>query len=99
MGPTFAPGGVPGLARSASTRPAPAEALAWRRGHLRGAGLLPDLFFPADRSWLASALWDDTWTDFGGWAELVAALQRNSVVNARQVHPDEDAVAPGVTRE
>jgi hypothetical protein len=62
-------------------------------------GGLPDLFFPADRTWLASALWDDTWTDFGGSAELVDALQRDPIANARQVQPDQDAVPPGVTRE
>ena len=53
---------------------------------------LPDLFFPADRTWLVSALWDDTWTDFGGSAELIDALQRDPIANARQVQPDQDAV-------
>jgi hypothetical protein len=48
---------------------------------------------------LASALWDDTWTDFGGSAELIEALQRDPIANARQVQPDQDAVPPGVTRE
>src|SRR5215213_7611551 len=55
--------------------------------------------FPADRSWLASALWDHTWTDFGGSAELIEALQRDPIANARQVQPDQDAVPPGLTRE
>jgi hypothetical protein len=75
----------------------PEQALTWRTGHMRGGllGGLPDLFFPADRTWLASALWDDTWTDFGGSAELVDALQRDSIANARQVQPDQDAVPPG----
>jgi hypothetical protein len=43
------------------------------RGGLIGG--LPDLFFRA-RTWLAFALRDDTWTDFGGSAELIEALQR-----------------------
>jgi len=79
----------------------PEQALTWRSGHMRGGvlGGLPDLFFPADRTWLASALWDDTWTDFGGSAELVDALQRDPIANARQVQPDQDAVPPGLTRE
>ncbi len=77
----------------------PEEALSWRTGHMRGGGALPDLFFPADRSWLVSALWDDTWTDFGGSVELVEALQGDPIANARRVHPDQDAVPPGVTRE
>jgi hypothetical protein len=79
----------------------PEQALTWRAGHMRGGdlGALPDLFFPADRSWLISALWDDTWTDFGGSGELVDALQRDPIANTRKVQPDEDAVPPGVTRE
>ncbi|WP_231924285.1 hypothetical protein [Micromonospora chokoriensis] len=77
----------------------PEQALTWRTGHMRGDGPLPDLFFPADHSWLVSALWDDTWTDFGGSADMVARLRRNPLVNARPVGPDEDACPPGLTRE
>jgi len=79
----------------------PEQALGWRTGHLRGglSGALPDLFFPADRSWLVSALWDDTWTDIGGPVPLIQALVRNPLTNARQVDPDEDALPPGLTRE
>jgi hypothetical protein len=62
-------------------------------------GALPDLLFPADRSWLVSALWDDTGTDIGGPTALITALRRNPVVNARPVGPDEDALPPGLTRE
>jgi hypothetical protein len=77
----------------------PEQALTWRRGHMRGDGTLPDLFFPADRSWLVSALWDDAWTDAGGPAALIAALRRNPLVRARPVRLDEDALPPGLTRE
>ncbi|MGI5520837.1 hypothetical protein ACQEUX_07765 [Micromonospora sp. CA-259024] len=77
----------------------PEQALTWRTGHMRGDGSLPDLFFPADRSWLVSALWDDTWTDIGGSVDVLAALQRNPLVNARLVHPDEDALPPGLARD
>ena len=73
----------------------PEQALTWRTGHMRGDGPLPDLFFPADRSWLVSALWDDTWTDIGGSAAVIAALHRNPLVNARPVGPDEDALPAG----
>lgn len=73
----------------------PEQALTWRTGHLRGDGALPDLFFPADRSWLVSALWDDTWTDIGGSTLVLAGLRRNPLVNARLVQPDEDACPPG----
>jgi hypothetical protein len=77
----------------------PEQALTWRRGHMRGEGALPDLFFPADRSWLVSALWDDTWTDIGGSSDLVTALQNNPRVNARRVRPTEDALPPGLIRD
>nr|WP_305787525.1 hypothetical protein [Actinoplanes lichenis] len=77
----------------------PAQALTWRRGHMRGDGALPDLFFPQDRSWLASALWDDTWTCVGGPENLIDALRREPLLNARRVTPDEDALPPGLTRE
>jgi hypothetical protein len=78
----------------------PEEALTWRKGHMRsGDGSLPDLFFPADRSWLVSALWDDTWTCIGGPVALVDALVHNRIVQARRVRPDEDALPPGLTRD
>ncbi|MEU8113778.1 hypothetical protein [Micromonospora sp. NPDC048947] len=77
----------------------PKQALSWRAGHMRGDGALPDLFFPEDRSWLVSALWDDTWTDIGASGAVLAALRRNPLVNARLVGPDEDACPPGLTRD
>lgn len=77
----------------------PHEALTWRFGHMRGDGCLPDLFFPADRSWLVSALWDDTWTDVGGAVALIDALHDNPLANARPVGPDDDALPPGLIRE
>ncbi|RAO39477.1 hypothetical protein PSN13_00501 [Micromonospora saelicesensis] len=77
----------------------PEQALSWRTGHMRGDGALPDLFFPADRSWLVSALWDDTWTDIGASVAVLTALRRGPLVNARLVGPDEDACPPGLTRD
>ncbi|MFI6783084.1 hypothetical protein [Micromonospora sp. NPDC050276] len=77
----------------------PEQARTWRTGHMRGDGALPDLFFPRDRSWLVSALWDDSWTDVGGSAAVITRLQRNPLVNARRVAPDEDACPPGLTRD
>jgi len=79
----------------------PAEALRWRTGHMRGGihGSLPDLFFPADRSWLVSALWDDTWCCIGGPEVLVDGLTREPLANARRVQLDEDSLPPGLTRE
>jgi hypothetical protein len=78
----------------------PEQALTWRTGHMRASeGSLPDLFFPADHSWLVSALWDDTWTDIGGTAALINALHHNRLINARPVGHDEDVLPPGLTRD
>jgi hypothetical protein len=77
----------------------PEQALTWRTGHMRGEGSLPDLFFPADRSWLVSALWDDTWTCIGGSDAVIVTLQHDPLANARRVRPDQDALPPGLTRD
>ena len=51
----------------------PDQAATWReRDPWRG--VLPDLMFPADRSWLISTLWDDDWTCVGGPAALIEGL-------------------------
>lgn len=78
----------------------PEEALTWREGgHTRaGDGVLPDLFFPADRSWLVSGLWDDGWTCIGGPADLIEALRRDPDVAARPIGPDDDRKPPGLSR-
>jgi hypothetical protein len=76
------------------------QALGWRSGHMRAPyGVLPDLFFPEDRSWLVSALWDDTWTCMGGPSELIEILQRDPLVRARRVEPEDDATPPGRDRD
>lgn len=78
----------------------PEQALAWRTGHLRdGSGSLPDLFFPQDRSWLVSALWDDAWSCVGGPAAVVEALVRDPLVGGRRVQPEEDLLPPGLRRD
>jgi hypothetical protein len=75
----------------------PEQALTWRIGHMRSPqfGMVPDLFFPADRSWLVSALWDDTWTCVGGTNELIDRLRLDPRVQARPVQLGEDATPPG----
>jgi hypothetical protein len=79
----------------------PAEALTWRTGHMRGGmpGALPDLFFPQDRSWLVSGLWDDAWCCVGGSAAVVHALTREPLANARRVGADEDVLPPRLARD
>jgi hypothetical protein len=73
------------------------QVLTWRVGHMRSPqyGVLPDLFFPADRSWLVSALWDDTWTCVGGTTELIDRLHLDPRIQARPVQLGEDATPPG----
>lgn len=77
----------------------PEQALSWRRGHMRGDGTVPDLFFPADRSWLVSALWDDGWTCIGGPTAAIDALLAEPATHARRVTTDEDALPPGLVRD
>ena len=72
------------------------QALSWRVGDMRSQyARLPDLFFPADRSWLVSALWDDTWTCVGGSEVLIDQLEQDPAIQARRVGLDEDATPPG----
>jgi len=52
----------------------PHEARTWRSDEGRWFTALPELMFPADRSWLVSSFWDDAWAGVGGSAELIAAL-------------------------
>jgi hypothetical protein len=78
----------------------PEQALTWRTGHMRAQyGVLPDLFFPEDRSWLLSALWDDTWTCIGGPRILIEALHHDPLVQAHRVQLGVDAKPPGRERD
>jgi hypothetical protein len=61
-------------------------------------GVLPDLTFPADRSWLVSTLWDDDWTCIGGSKNLVGAFLAHSDLRHRAREVDssvKDATPPG----
>ena len=75
----------------------PHQAATWRRRRLEtSAGRsLPDLMFPADRSWLVSRLWDDDWTCIGGPTDLMTRFSSHPVLEARLVALDEDATPPG----
>lgn len=66
----------------------PEQALTWYES-------LPDLIFPADRSWLLSTLWDDSWTCIGGPSSLIDALAADAAFGARRVVPGQDATPPG----
>lgn len=77
----------------------PEQARAWReRDHWKSP--LPDLMFPADRSWLVSTLWDDGWTCIGGSRKLVNGFLAHPDLRhrTRQVDPSlEDSTPPGHT--
>jgi hypothetical protein len=75
----------------------PEQAATWRTTRLgtfwRGA--LPNLMFPADQSWLVSALWDDDWSCIGGSTNLVRSLLAHPDLEARSVALGQDAAPPG----
>jgi hypothetical protein len=75
----------------------PQQAATWRQRDLRSfrKGALPNVMFPAGRSWLVSALWDDDWTCIGGPAGLVDSFVRHPRLQARRVTPSQDATPPG----
>lgn len=78
----------------------PAEAASWRREDKSSfwGSVLPNLMFPADRSWLVSTLWDDDWTCVGGSAPLVRGLLDDDELGPRArriVDLHVDATPPG----
>jgi hypothetical protein len=77
----------------------PEQAVSWRR-YSSGSiwpDRLPDLMFPADRSWLVSTLWDDDWACVGGPVPLVDGFLNDPDLRARtrRVGVSEDATPPG----
>jgi hypothetical protein len=76
----------------------PVQAATWRRtetGESWWRDVLPDLMFPADRSWLVSTLCDDDWTCVGGPASLMDRLLAHPDLQARPAHLGEEAIPPG----
>jgi hypothetical protein len=73
----------------------PRQAATWRRNELWWRDVLPDLMFPADRSWLVCTLCDDDWTCVGGPAGLVDTLVAHPDLRARRVRAGEEATPPG----
>ena len=75
----------------------PEQAATWRRDDPGSfwIGVLPNLMFPADRSWLVSTLWDDDWSCIGGSDELVGSFLRHPDLRARPVALGQDATPPG----
>lgn len=76
----------------------PEQAGTWRQAGWEG--VLPDLMFPADRSWLFSTLWDDDWSCIGGSRGLVDAFLGHLDLRDRVREVDlstKDATPPGHT--
>ena len=73
----------------------PKQAATWRRNDPGSYGVLPNLMFPADRSWLVSTLWDNDWSCVGGSAGLVGRFLRHPDLQARPVALGQDATPPG----
>jgi hypothetical protein len=75
----------------------PEQAATWRRSGGRSfwKGALPNLMFPADRSWLISTLWDDDWTCIGGPTALVGRFLCHPDLRTRRVALGQDATPPG----
>jgi hypothetical protein len=73
----------------------PEQAATWRRNDPGSYGVLPNLMFPADRSWLVSTLWDDDWSCIGGPAGLVGRFLHHPDLRARPVTLGQDATPPG----
>jgi hypothetical protein len=73
----------------------PEQAAIWRHPGSFFPGVLPNLMFPADHSWLVSTLWDDDWTSLGGPAGLVDRFLRHPDLQARPVALGQDATPPG----
>lgn len=75
----------------------PEQAATWRRSGPSSfwKGALPNLVFPADRSWLVSTLWDDDWSCIGGPAALVSRFVHHADLQARPVTLGQDATPPG----
>jgi hypothetical protein len=75
----------------------PEQAATWRRSGPWSfwKGALPNLMFPAGRSWLVSTLWDDDWSCIGGPVGLVDRFLRHPDLETRPVAFGQDATPPG----
>jgi hypothetical protein len=65
----------------------PHEARNWRSDEGRWFTALPELMFPADRSWLVSSLWDDAWAGVGGSGGLISALLAEPDLSPEKTDP------------
>lgn len=77
----------------------PEQAIEWRDDQWGWPhGPLPDVMFPADRSWLVVTGWDDYWMSVGGPRELLAAFVSHPLLSGyvhQVAYDDADATPPG----
>jgi hypothetical protein len=73
----------------------PQQAAGWR--HDKFSWRLPELMFPADRSWLVSTMWDDSWSSIGGPTQLIDRFLGDPVLRprARRAALGQDPTPPG----
>jgi hypothetical protein len=73
----------------------PKQAITWRETGFSWA--LPELMFPADRSWLVSTMWDDSWSSIGGSEQLIERFLTDPLLGprVRPVTLDQDPRPPG----
>ncbi|MGH2893916.1 MAG: hypothetical protein ACRDPM_11735 [Solirubrobacteraceae bacterium] len=73
----------------------PRQAAGWREQPFNWT--LPELMFPADRSWLVSTMWDDAWSSIGGSRQLVDGFVSEATLGprARRVNLGQDPTPPG----
>jgi hypothetical protein len=71
------------------------QAAGWREEGFHWT--LPELMFPADRSWLVSTMCDDGWTSIGGSQQLVDGFLSDATLGARarRVALGQDSTPPG----
>ena len=74
----------------------PEQAGSWREPPGDWKGMLPDLMFPTDRSWVTSTLWDDYWTCIGASETLIQAFLAHPYLrnHTRQVDPGSEDISP-----
>ncbi len=73
----------------------PRQAARWREEGW--SWVLPELMFPADRSWLVSTMWDDGWSSIGGSDQLVDGFLNDATLGprARRVVLGQKSTPPG----
>jgi hypothetical protein len=73
----------------------PQQATSWRRNGF--SWRLPELIFPADRSWLVSTMWDDSWSSIGGSEQLIDRVLNDSLLGprTRRVTLEQKPTPPG----